>query len=165
MLLILFLCWPSIIIFVILSIYPPIVFIYSFHVNSSTFWLFVIPYIFVHCFTSFWYIVFNKFQSPVWGYTEIPGGECHRCRNQVTKFGLCIALGENRFGMPAYVQACHHDSTGHVQSFFHPEGKADDCDIITWWELRDSMEPLMKITNAEVMMSLLFCLCRMRDSI
>ena len=107
-------------------------FMCSFHANSYAFWLFVIPYIFVHTFTSFWYIVFNKFQTPVQGHTSIPGGECHGYRNQVTIFGPCVAIGENGLGMLTYAQVCCHDSTLHAQSFSHPKGKVNDHDIITW---------------------------------
>ena len=98
----------------------------SFHATLPALWSFVIPYIFVHNLTLFWAIVFNKFQTLVWGCTEIPGGECHRhwkWDTKDTKWFMHGGVREtgHRSGMPADVQACQHNSIVHVQRYFPPK--------------------------------------------
>ena len=90
----------------------------------SALWSFVIPYNFVHDLKLFWEVVFNKFQTPVWGHTEIPGGRVPQApKVGYKRYRIVHAWWgkADRLEIPADVQACWHDSTVHAWRFFPPK--------------------------------------------
>ena len=79
----------------------------------------------------FWHVTFNKLRTPVWGHTEIPGGECHRLKiwDMELMRWFVHSCRKQSVGMLVGVQVNWHGSPVHVQCFSHQKREADDCDI------------------------------------